>query len=153
MKFAFAAAYIISGLMFLTALLGGGLMRPAVDSLSEKTIEKTGFRKEYVVSADNRIDDLIYKSKQIELQIEKIRNFFSSEKIDESKYAREQNFMIERAVYDPFVKAVNYHYRVMFGFAGLVFLCFGIAFQAINSSMNLRKRVRRLEEIIAANHG
>ena len=76
MRFAFTAAYIVSGLMFLTALLGGGLMRPAVDSLSEKTIEKAGFRKEYVVSADNRIDDLIYKSKQIELQIEKIRNFF-----------------------------------------------------------------------------
>ena len=153
MKFAFAAAYIISGLMFLTALLGGGLMRPAVDALSEKTIEKAGFRKEYVVSADNRIDDLIYKSKQIELQIEKIRNFFSSEKIDESKYAREQNYMIERAVYDPFVKAVNYLYRVMFGFAELMFLCFGIAFQAVNSSLNLRKRVRRLEEIVAASRG
>ena len=125
-------------------------MRPTIDSLSEKTIEKAGFRKEYVESADNRIDDLIYKSKQIELQIEKIKNFFSSDKIDETKYARENNEMIKRAVYDPFVKAVNYVYRMMFGFAGLIFLCFGIVFQIADSSMTLRRRVKRLEEIIAA---
>lgn len=150
MKFVYAAAYILSGLLFLTALLGGGLMRPTIDSLSEKTIEKAGFRKEYVESADNRIDDLIYKSKQIELQIEKIKNFFSSDKIDETKYARENSEMIKRAVYDPFVKAVNYVYRMMFGFAGLIFLCFGIVFQIADSSMTLRRRVKRLEEIIAA---
>jgi hypothetical protein len=151
MKLVYTAAYILSGFLFLTALLGGGLMRPTIDSLSEKTIEKAGFRKEYVESADNRIDDLIYKSKQIELQIEKIKNFFSSDKIDETKYARENNEMIKRAVYDPFVKAVNYVYRMMFGFAGLIFLCFGIVFQIADSSMTLRRRVKRLEEIIAAN--
>jgi hypothetical protein len=153
MKFVYAAAYILSGLLFLTALLGGGLMRPTIDSLSETTIEKAGFRKEYVESADSRIDDLIYKSKQIELQIEKIKNFFSSDKIDETKYARENSEMIKRAVYDPFVKAVNYVYRMMFGFAGLIFLCFGIVFQIADSSMTLRRRVRRLEEIIAARSG
>lgn len=150
MKLVYTAAYVLSGFLFLTALLGGGLMRPTIDSLSEKTIEKAGFRKEYVESADNRIDDLIYKSKQIELQIEKIKNFFSSDKIDETKYARENNDMIKRAVYDPFVKAVNYVYRMMFGFAGLIFLCFGIVFQIADSSMTLRRRVKRLEEIIAA---
>lgn len=150
MKLVYTAAYVLSGLLFLTALLGGGLMRPTIDSLSEKTIEKAGFRKEYVESADSRIDDLIYKSKQIELQIEKIKNFFSSDKIDETKYARENSEMIKRAVYDPFVKAVNYVYRMMFGFAGLIFLCFGIVFQIADSSMTLRRRVKRLEEIIAA---
>ncbi|MBK6505854.1 MAG: hypothetical protein IPG02_09340 [Ignavibacteria bacterium] len=153
MKFVYTAAYILSGLLFLTALLGGGLMRPTIDSLSEKTIEKAGFRKEYVESADKRIDDLIYKSKQIELQIEKIKNFFSSDKIDETKFARENNDMIKRAVYDPFVKAVNYVYRMMFGFAGLIFLCFGIVFQIADSSMTLRRRVKRLEEIVAARSG
>ncbi|MGB3018018.1 MAG: hypothetical protein WBC65_09435 [Ignavibacteria bacterium] len=153
MKFVYTAAYVLSGLLFLTALLGGGLMRPTIDSLSEKTIEKAGFRKEYVESADNRIDDLIYKSKQIELQIEKIKNFFSSDKIDETKFARENNDMIKRAVYDPFVKAVNYVYRMMFGFAGLIFLCFGIVFQIADSSMTLRRRVKRLEEIVAARSG
>ena len=150
MKFVYAVAYVVGGLMLLTALLGGGLMRPTIDSLSEKTIEKAGFKKEYVESADNRIDDLIYKSKQIELQIEKIRNFFSSDKIDESKYAREQNDMIKRAVYDPFVVAVNYLYRLMFGFAGMLFLCFGVVFQIADSSLTLRRRVRRLEEIISS---
>lgn len=152
MRFAYLAAYIISGLLFITALLGGGVMKPAIDSLSEKTIERAGFRKEYVVSADNRIDDLIYKSRQIELQIEKIRNFFSSDKIDESKYSREQNRMIQRAVYDPFVIAVSYMYRIMFGFSGLMFLCFGIVFQTVASSLTLRKRVRRLEEILGAEY-
>ena len=61
--------------------------------------------------------------------------------------------MIKRAVYDPFVKAVNYVYRMMFGFAGLIFLCFGIVFQIADSSMTLRRRVKRLEEIVAARSG
>ncbi|HRI83855.1 MAG TPA: hypothetical protein PK536_00255, partial [Ignavibacteria bacterium] len=82
MKNTYIALYVLSFLIFIFTLSGGSLTRPVFESLSEKTIEKTGFKKSYVQSFDSRIDDMIFKSKQIELQIEKIKNFFSSDKID-----------------------------------------------------------------------
>ena len=113
-------------------------------------IEKTGFRKAYVQSVDNKIDDLIYKSKQIELQIDKIRNFFSTDKIDETKYGREESRMLENAVYTPVLNMFILMYRISFGILSIMILCFAVIFQLIYKSLDLRKRVRRLEEAIYA---
>lgn len=147
MKFLYFAAYIAGAGLLIGSLTGGSLLRGTIDGLSEKTLEKAGFRKEYVESVDVRIDDLIYKSRQIELQIERIKNFFSSDKIDESKYTREQNNMMKKAVYEPFIRAVNYAYRILFGAAGVLFIFLGMIFQLVESSLSLRRRIRRLEEI------
>ncbi|MEO6694196.1 MAG: hypothetical protein ABIO41_03230, partial [Ignavibacteria bacterium] len=76
MKITYMILYFLSGILFLMALLGSSVTKPMFDSISEKTIELSGFRKSYLQSVDNRIDELIYKSKQIELQIEKLKNFF-----------------------------------------------------------------------------
>lgn len=150
MKLVYTAAYILSGFLFLTALLGGGLMRPTIDSLSEKTIEKAGFRKEYVESADNRIDDLIYKSKQIELQIEKIKKFFSSEKVDENLYKKEKSALLERTFYDPLILLFNYVFRLGFVFLSFLFLFSAGIFHLAYRSSDLRNRVRYLESIVLA---
>ena len=151
MKFVYFAAYAGGALLLLAALTGGGLFRGTVDNLSEKTLDKAGFKREYVESVDTRIDNLIYKSKQIELQIERIKNFFSREKIDESEYAHEQNNMIKKAVYDPFVSAVTFGYRILFAAAGVLLIFLGMIFQLAESSLALRRRVRRLEEIVGRN--
>ena len=136
--------------IFVVTLFGGNISRPLFESLSEKTIEKTGFRKAYVQSVDNKIDDLIYKSKQIELQIDKIRNFFSTDKIDETKYGREESRMLENAVYTPVLNMFILMYRISFGILSIMILCFAVIFQLIYKSLDLRKRVRRLEEAIYA---
>lgn len=76
MKIIYIFLYSLSGLMFLTALLGSSLTEPLFNGVSQRTMEAAGFKKSYFQTADDKIDDLVYKSKQIELQIEKIKNFF-----------------------------------------------------------------------------
>lgn len=150
MKILYTGFYLLSLTVFILSLLGGNISRPLFESLSEKTIEKTGFRKAYVQSVDNKIDDLIYKSRQIELQIDKIRNFFSTDKIDESKYEKEESRMLENAVYAPVLNMFILMYRISFGILSIMILCFAVIFQLIYKSLDLRKRVRRLEETIYA---
>jgi len=150
MKFLYTGFYLLSLAVFILALLGGNISRPLFETLSEKTIEKTGFRKAYIQSVDDKIDDLIYKSKQIELQIDKIRNFFSSDKIDESKYAKEESKMLENAVYTPVLNMFILMYRISLGILSIMILCFAVIFQLIYKSLDLRKRVRRLEEAMYA---
>jgi regulator of replication initiation timing len=142
--------YFLSGLIFFVALLGSSLFKPTFDSLSEKTLEVSGLKKSYFESVDDKIDELVYKSKQIELQIEKIKNFFSSEKIDENKYQKEKGEMMEKAFYDPLVTMFNYLYRIGFVFISLIILSFAVIFHLAHRSSSLRKRVRRLEEIVLA---
>ena len=151
MKTIYIILYILSGTLFLTALLGSSLTKPMFDLISEKTIEFSGFKKSYLQSVDDKIDDLIYKSKQLELQIEKLKKFFSNEKIDESKYQREDSNVLERSFYDPLIIMFNYIFRTGFVFISLIILCFAVIFHIGYRSFDLRRRVRRLEEIVAAN--
>ncbi|MBK8550849.1 MAG: hypothetical protein IPL53_07210 [Ignavibacteria bacterium] len=148
MKTAYITLYFISGLIFLTALLGNSLTKPLFDSISGKTLEISGFKKSYFQTADDKIDELVYRSKQIELQIEKIKNFFSSDKIDESLYKKEKGEMLEKAFYDPLVTMFNYIYRIGFVLFSFIFLSFALVFHLSFRSYDLRKRVRHLESIV-----
>jgi hypothetical protein len=142
--------YFLSGLIFFIALLGSSFFKPMFDSMSEKTLEVSGLKKSYFESVDDKIDELVYKSKQIELQIERIKKFFSSDKIDESKYQKEKSEMLEKSFYNPLVTMFNYLYRIGFVFIALIILCFAVIFHLGHRSSSLRKRVKRLEEIVLA---
>ena len=131
-------------------MLGSSLTKNIFTSYSEKTLEYSGLRKNSIQSIDNKIDDLIYKSKQIELKIEKIKNLFSSEEIDESKYQRENSALIQRSVYDPLVNLVNNIFRASLIFVSIIVLLFAVIVHIIYRSIDLRKRVRKLEAIVLA---
>jgi len=146
MKFTYILLYIISGLLFLTAILGNSLTKPVFDSISEKTLGIAGFKKTYFQTVDDKIDDLIYKSKQIELQIEKIKKFFSSDRVDESLYKKENSELTEKTFYDPLVAMFNYVFRLSFALLSFIFLSFALVFHLAYRSFDLRKRVRALEE-------
>lgn len=148
MKITYILLYCLSGVLFFSALLGNSVTKPAFDSISEKTLEFSGFKKSYVQSVDDKIDELVYKSKQLELQIEKIKNFFSSEKVDESKYQMKENDMLETAFYNPLIMTFNYIYRIGLIFISMIVLSFAVIFHIGYRSFELRKRVRRLEEIV-----
>ena len=148
MKITYTVLYIFSGMIFLAALLGNSLTRPMFDAMSEKTLEMAGFKKSYVESVDDKIDELVYKSKQIELQIEKIKKFFSSEKVDENLYKKEKSRLTERTFFDPMVMMFNYIYRFGFMFLSVIFLLFALIFHLSYRSLDLRKRVRHLENIV-----
>lgn len=150
MKNTYIALYIISAFIFLISLLGGTLTRPIFESVSQRTMETAGFKKSYLETVDNQIDELIYKSKQIELQIEKLKRIFSSDKVDESRYQKEKNTMLERTFYSPLIGLFSFAYRVIFFFIAVIVLLFGIICHIIYRSMELRRRVRRLEEMMLA---
>ncbi|MDQ3194655.1 MAG: hypothetical protein M3P82_06615 [Bacteroidota bacterium] len=150
MKNAYIILYSLSSIIFLAALLGNSLTKPVFEYLSGKTLESTGFKKSYLQSVDDRIDELVYKSKQIELQIEKLKKFFSTEKIDESKYQKDKSAMLEKTFYDPLVGMFSIVYRLIFVFLALIILSFAVIFHIANRSFDLRRRVRRLEERVAA---
>ena len=150
MKIAYIFLYSVSGLIFLTAFLGNSLTGPVFDSLSEKTLELSGFRKSYIESVDDKLDELVYKSKQIELQIEKIKKFFSSEKVDENLYKKEKSALLEKTFYDPLIILFNYVFRIGFLFLSLFFLFFALIIHLAYRSGDLRKRVRHLERIVLA---
>lgn len=148
MKTAYIILYSVSGLIFLTALLGNSLTKPMYNSLSEKTLELTGFRKSYIESVDDKLDELVYKSRQIELQIEKIKKFFSSERVDENLYKKEKSELLEKTFYDPLIMLFNYVFRMGFVFLSLFFLFFALIFHLAYRSGELRKRVSYLESIV-----
>ena len=150
MKNVYIILYSLSLVILLAALLGGSLTKPFFVSISEKTLESTGFKKGYLQSVDDRIDELVYKSKQIELQIEKLKKFFSSEKIDESKYQKEKSAMLEKTFYDPLIGMFSMVYRLIFLFISMILLSFAVIFHIGFRSFDLRRRVRKLEELLAA---
>ncbi|MBL8007370.1 MAG: hypothetical protein JNJ56_07550 [Ignavibacteria bacterium] len=150
MKFTYILLYAASGILFMFALLGSNLTKPFFTSVSEKMLDYTGFKKSYVQSVDNKIDDLIYQSKQIELQIEKIKNFFSTDKIDENKYARQKSEMLENSIYKPMVELFNTVIRISFIFTAFFVLMCAVIFHLIYRGYVLRDRIRRLEEIVYA---
>ncbi|MBA3706206.1 MAG: hypothetical protein H0W84_09995 [Bacteroidetes bacterium] len=150
MKNVYIILYSLSGIIFLSALLGNSLTKPMFESLSEKTLESTGFKKSYLESVDDRIDELVYKSKQIEFQIEKLKKFFSSDKVDESKYQKDKSAMLEKTFYDPLIGLFSIVYRLIFIFLALIILSFAVIFHITYRSFDLRRRVKRLEERVAA---
>ena len=152
MKITYIILYLLSGAIFLFALLGSDLTKPVFDNISEKTLEAAGFKKSYVQSVDNKIDELVYKSKQIELQIEKIKSFFSSDKPDESKYQKEKSEMLERSFYQPLINVFDLAYRIGFVIIAIMILFTAIIFHLSERSVSLRKRIRRLEETVYANN-
>lgn len=150
MKIAYIFLYSVSGLIFLTALLGNSFTKPVFNSISEKTLELSGFRKSYIESVDDKIDELVYKSRQIELQIEKIKKFFSSEKVDENLYKKEKSALLERTFYDPLILLFNYLFRLGFVFLSFLFLFSALIFHLAYRNSDLRNRVRYLESIVLA---
>lgn len=148
MKITYIILYTLSGMVFLTALLGNSMTRPLFDSISEKTLELSGFKKSYIESVDDKLDELVYKSKQIELQIEKIKKFFSSEKVDENLYKKEKSELLERTFYSPLIMLFNYVFRLGFVFFSMFLLFLGMLFHLAFRSGELRRRVSHLERIV-----
>lgn len=148
MKIAYIILYSLSALLFLTAMLGSSLTKDLFTSYSEKTLEYSGLKKNSIQSIDGKIDDLVYKSKQIELKIEKLKNLFSPEKIDESKYQRENSAMLQKNIYDPLVSMLNKVFRFSMLFGSVMVLFFAIIIHLIYRGMELRKRVTKLEAIV-----
>ena len=152
MKIAYNIFYIFALILVFVALLGGSMTKPIFNSISEETLEFAGIKRSYIESADDKIDEVFYSAKKVELQIEKLKNLFSQDKIDESKYQKEKNYFIFGTFYKPLIEMFNYVYRIFFIVGAVFFFLFGVISHIIYRNMDLRRRVRELERIILGNN-
>ncbi|HMT11366.1 MAG TPA: hypothetical protein PKA39_07055, partial [Ignavibacteria bacterium] len=132
-------------LMLLIVLLGGSLTKPVFNNFSTRTMETAGIRKASIDSLDGRIDDMLYTVKKVQLQIEKIKNIFSSEEVDESKFQRTKSEVFARNVYIPVNELLITFYRIGYFFISIIVLLAAVIFQLIYRSGDLRRRVEKLE--------
>ena len=152
MKIAYNVFYIFTIMLVFIALMGGSMTKPLFNSISEETLEFAGIKRAHIDAADDKIDEVFYSAKKVELQIEKLKNLFSQDKIDESKYQKEKNYFIFGTFYKPLIEMLNYVYRIFFIFAAIFFFLFGVISHIIYRNMDLRRRVRELERIILGNN-
>jgi hypothetical protein len=148
MKNLYITSYILSLLVLIIVITGGGISEPIFTNISAKTLTAAGIDKSSIDSADTKIDNLIYAVKRFERQIEKVKKFFSSDKIDEEKYKKKKNNILLNTIYNPLIGILNYIYRFCFLLSSFILLLIGIIFNLIYKSMELRRRVKRLEEVV-----
>ena len=136
--------------MLLLVILGGSLTKPVFNNYSVKTLESAGVKKASMDSIDSRIDDMLYSVKKVQLQIEKIKNIFSSDQIDETKYQRTKSEVFVKNIYTPLNEMLIVFYRIGFFFISIILLLSAVIFQLIYRSADLRRRVEKLEKVLAA---
>jgi len=145
MKNLYQILYGVAGLMLLIVLLGGSLTKPVFNNFSTRTMETAGIRKASIDSLDGRIDDMLYTVKKVQLQIEKIKNIFSSEQVDESKFQHTKSEVFARNVYNPVNELLITFYRIGYFFISIIVLLAAVIFQLTYRSGDLRRRVEKLE--------
>lgn len=145
MKNLYQLLYGVAALLLLTVILGGSLTKPVFNNYSVRTLETAGVKKASMDSIDSRIDDMLFSVKKVQLQIEKIKNIFSSDEIDESKYQRTKSEVFVKNIYNPLNELLIVFYRIGFFFVSIIFLLSAVIFQLIYRSRDLRRRVEKLE--------
>ncbi len=148
MKNLYQILYGVTGLLFLLVILGGSVTKPVFNSYSVKTLESAGVKRASMDSIDSRIDDMLYNVKKVQLQIEKIKNIFSSEQIDESKFQRTKSEVFVRNIYNPLNELLIVFYRIGFFFISIILLLTAVIIQLIYRSVELRRKVETLERKI-----
>jgi hypothetical protein len=152
MKIVYNVFYITALIVIFIVLLGGSMTKPIFNSISEETLELAGIKRAHIDSADDKIDEVFYSAKKVELQIEKLKNLFSQDEIDESKYKKVKNYFVYGTFYKPLIEMFNYVYRIFFFFAAVILLLCGVISHIICRNMDLRRRVSELERIILGNN-
>ena len=147
MKNFYQILYGVAGLLLLTVILGGSITKPVFNNYSIKTLETAGVKKASMDSIDSRIDDMLYSVKKVQLQIEKIKNIFSSDQIDESKYQKTKSEVFVKNIYNPMNELLIVFYRIGFFFIAIIILLTALIFQLLYRSMDLRRRIEKLETI------
>src|SRR5436853_5870001 len=99
MKDLHKALYIFGIVLFLMMLRGGSHTKLVFKNMAERNLDHTIIRKSSIDSLDDRIDETLYKVTKIQLQIDKIKNIFSSDNIDESKYQKEKHVVFQNNIY------------------------------------------------------
>ena len=143
------ALYIFSIVLFVTVLLGGSLTKPIFKSVAERNLDRTMIRKSSIDSLDDRIDETLYKVTKIQLQIDKIKNIFSGDDLDESKYQKEKHLVFQNNIYNPLLEVLIFFYRgILLVISILTFMGAVIVHMKSNTGA-IKIKLKNLEEKIA----
>lgn len=145
MENAYKVLYGMSILLVLMVILGGSMTKPVFNNFSSRTLETAGVQKAAIDSIDGKIDNMLYAISRIQLQIDKLKNFFSDKEIDESKYQKVKNEMFARNIYNPLNELIIVFYRVGFFFIAVILFLGGVIMHLTYRSTDLRRRVTKLE--------
>ena len=151
MKNLYQLLYGVAALLLLTVILGGSLTKPVFNNYSVRTLETAGVKRASMDSIDSRIDDMLFNVKKVQLQIEKIKNIFSSDEIDESKYQRTKSEVFVKNIYNPMNELLIVFYRIGFFFVSIILFLSAVIFHLIYRSRDLRRRVEKLETLLPKN--
>jgi len=151
MKNLYQLLYGVAALLLLTVILGGSLTKPVFNNYSVRTLETAGVKRASMDSIDSRIDDMLFNVKKVQLQIEKIKNIFSSDEIDESKYQRTKSEVFVKNIYNPMNELLIVFYRIGFFIVSIILFLSAVIFQLIYRSRDLRRRVEKLETLLPKN--
>lgn len=151
MKNFYQILYGVSGLLLIIVILGGSITKPVFNNYSVRTLETAGVKKSAMDSIDSRIDDMLYNVKKVQLQIEKIKNIFSNDQIDESKYQKTKSEVFVKNIYNPLNELLIVFYRIGFFFISLILFLTAVIFQLVYRSVDLRRRIEKLERLLPKN--
>ncbi|HRE40007.1 MAG TPA: hypothetical protein PLG90_01645 [Ignavibacteria bacterium] len=141
--------YITGVIIVVVSLFGGSLFKGIFVNMSEYILQKAGLRYEYITFYDGKIDDVFFQIKQTQLQIEKIKNFFSRDSIDESKFTREESKILENSIYRPIVEFISILLRFVFLVLSIIMILTGVIIGTINKNKSLKQRLEILEQKVS----
>ena len=154
MKIIIYMFYAASVLLIGAALFGGTLSEPLVEMFSNEVVQSVGIDKSKIDSLDAQIDASFYNMNLFMYRLERLKNFitFGNEELKPIEFKRYG--YISDIVYEPILTAVSYVIRGIMLFIGIVVLLITAIIHTVTSYINLRKRVKILEEkVLALNTG
>ena len=146
MKILIYMFYIASALLIGISLFGGTLSEPLVEMFSVEIVESVGIDKSKIDSLDAQIDASFYNMNLFMYRLERLKNFitFGNDELKPIEFKRYG--YISDIVYEPILTAVSYVIKGIMLFIGIVVLLITAIIHTVASYMNLRKRVKILEE-------
>ncbi|CAN5595321.1 hypothetical protein BH10BAC5_BH10BAC5_28060 [soil metagenome] len=144
--------FIYSGCLFLFfALFSGSLGKFIFTGLADNAADKYILKRSVVDSMDAKIDNALYIIKQIELKVEKLKTFFSSEKPDETKFQKTENHILRSSIFDTISYMFRIIFIVVFYITGFFLLLTGLVVKLVDRNVSLRKRIESLEKAVFRN--
>jgi len=154
MKIIIYMFYAASVLLIGAALFGGTLSEPLVEMFSNEVVQSVGIDKSKIDSLDAQIDASFYNMNLFMYRLERLKNFITFGDDEQKPIEFKRHGYISDIVYEPVLIAVTYVIRGIMLICGIIILLITAIIHTIASYIELRKRVKILEEkVLALNTG
>ena len=154
MKILIYLFYSASVFLIAVALFGSSLSEPIVEKFSIDAIQTIGVDKSKIDSLDAQIDMSFYNMNLFIYRLERLKNFLTFGDNEQKPIDFKRHNYISDIVYEPILIAVSYVIRGIMLICGIILLLITAIIHTISSYIDLRKRVKRLEDrIFVLNQG